>query len=63
MKPAEKKNTGRSRAWLAELQNQKKRLRRRAEEFIADILDTDEDRVIGYYLQMNTPQKKQFAHA
>lgn len=61
MKPAEKKITGTHRVLLAQAENQEQYLR--ITEEATDILDTDEDRVMDYYMMMNAPHEKHFMHA
>lgn len=61
MKPTDRKNPVRNKAELAEPENYENRLT--SEEDITDILDTDEDKVMGYYMNMSFGQETNLMHA
>lgn len=61
MKPNNPKNRTGNKTELVEYDNYDQRLS--AEDDITDILDTDEDKVMGYYMNMSFSQERNLMHA
>jgi len=61
MKPADKKIIVRNQVQVAESGNYERRPQ--GDEEVIDILDTDEDKVMGYYMNMSSYQERSFMHA
>jgi hypothetical protein len=60
MKPADKKLTTRNKVQLSEPDTYEQG--RQAGEDVTDVLDTDEDRVMGYYMNMSFSQEREMMH-